>query len=67
MMRFEKLAEIAGIDVQKVEDRVDDDFAQKLHKFYKLVMADCINIVAINTLKNEPTPLNELYELDTEV
>ena len=66
MMRFEKLAEIAGINIQKVEDRVDDDFAQKLHKFYKLVMADCINIVAINTLKNEPTPLNELYELDAE-
>ena len=34
MMRFEKLAEIAGINIQKVEDRVDDDFAQKLHKFY---------------------------------
>lgn len=66
MMRFEKLAEIAGIDTHKIEDRVDDDFVQKLHKFYKLVMADCINIVAINTLKNEPTPLNKLYELDTE-
>ena len=66
MMRFEKLAEIAGIDVQKVEDRVDDDFAQKLHKFYKLVMADCINVVACNTMKNKPTLLNELYELDTE-
>lgn len=65
MMRFEKLAEIAGINIQKVEDRVDD-FAQKLHKFYKLVMADCINTVAINTVKNKPTPLNELYELDTE-
>lgn len=67
MMRFEKLAELAGIDVQKVEDRVDDDFAQKLHKFYKLVMADCINVVACDTMKNKPTPLNELYELDTEV
>ena len=66
MMRFEKLAEIAGIDTQKIEDRVDDDFVQKLHKFYKLVMADCINVVAINTVKNKPTPLNELYELDTE-
>lgn len=66
MMRFEKLAEIAGIDAQKIEDRVDDDFAQKLHKFYKLVMADCINAVAINTMKNKPTPLNELYELDAE-
>ena len=29
-------------------------------------MADCINTVAINTVKNKPTPLNELYELDTE-
>ena len=29
MMRFEKLAEIAGIDARKIEDRVDDDFAQK--------------------------------------
>lgn len=66
MMRFEKLAEIAGIDAQKIEDRVDDDFAQKLYKFYKLVMADCINAVAINTVKNKPTPLNELYELDAE-
>ena len=66
MMRFEKLAEIAGIDAQKIKDRVDDEFAQKLHKFYKLVMADCINTVAINTVKNKPTPLNELYELDTE-
>ena len=66
MMRFEKLAELAGIDTQKIEDRVDDDFAQKLHKFYKLVMADCINVVAINTVKNKPTSLNELYELDTE-
>ena len=66
MMRFEKLAEIAGIDAQKIEDRVDGDFSQKLHKFYKLVMADCINTVAINTVKNTPTPLNELYELDTE-
>ena len=34
MMRFEKLAEIAGIDARKIEDRVDDDFAQKLYKFY---------------------------------
>ena len=67
MMRFEKLAEIAGIDVQKVEDRVDDDFAQKLHEFYKLVMTDCINVVAFHTMTNMPTPLNELYELDTEV
>ena len=67
MMRFEKLAEIAGINIQKVEDRVDDDFVQKLHKFYKLTMADCINVVACNTMKNKPTPLNELYELDTEV
>ena len=66
MMRFEKLAEIAGIDAQKIEDRVDDDFSQKLYKFYKLVMADCINAVAINTVKIKPTPLNELYELDTE-
>ena len=66
MMRFEKLAEIAGIDAQKIKDRVDDDFAQKLHKFYNLVMADCITTVAINTVKNKPTPLNELYELDTE-
>ena len=66
MMRFEKLAEIAGIDAQKIKDRVDDDFAQKLHKFYKLVMADCINVVACNTMKNKPTLLNELYELDTE-
>lgn len=66
MMRFEKLAELAGIDAQKIKDRVDDDFAQKLHKFYKLVMADCINVVACNTMKNKPTLLNELYELDTE-
>ena len=67
MMRFEKLAEIAGIDVQKVEDRVDDELAQKLHKFYRLVMADCVNVVAFHTITNTPTPLNELYELDTEV
>ena len=67
MMRFEKLAEIAGINIQKVEDRVDDEFAEQLHKFYKLTMADCINVVACNTMKNKPTPLNELYELDTEV
>ena len=50
MMRFEKLAEIAGINIQKVEDRVDDDFTQKLHRFYKLVMADCINVVAFHTM-----------------
>ena len=67
MMRFEKLAEIAGIDAQKIKDRVDDEFAQKLHKFYKLVMADCVNVVAFHTITNTPTPLNELYELDTEV
>lgn len=67
MMRFEKLAELAGINIQKVEDRVDDEFAEQLHKFYRLVMADCINVVACNTMKNKPTPLNELYELDTEV
>ena len=66
MMRFEKLAEIAGIDAQKIEDRVDGDFSQKLHKFYKLVMADCINPGPINTVKHKPTPLNKLYELDTE-
>lgn len=66
MMRFEKLAEIAGINAQKIEDRADDDFVQKLYKFYRLVMADCINVVANNTVKNKPTPLNELYELDTE-
>ena len=67
MMRFEKLAELAGINIQKVEDRVDDAFAEQLHKFYKLVVADCINVVAFHTITNMPTPLNELYELDTEV
>lgn len=66
MMRFEKLAEIARINAQKIEDRADDDFVQKLYKFYKLVMADCINVVAFHTITNMPTPLNELYELDAE-
>ena len=52
MMRFEKLAELAGINIQKVEDRVDDAFAEQLHKFYKLVVADCTNVVAFHTITN---------------
>lgn len=67
MMRFEKLAELAGIDIRQIKGEVDDRFVEQLHKFYKLTMADCINVVACNTMKNKPTPLNELYELDTEV
>lgn len=67
MRRFEKLAELAKLDIRYLENFIDEDIAEKLHKFWKLAVADCINVVAENTAKNKPTQLSELYELDSEV
>ena len=63
MTKYEKFAALAGIDIDAMKG-VDENFAEKMHKFYKLVLADCVNVVAENTIKKKPTPIKSIFDLD---